>query len=203
MTLPNMSSQLLPLRRRRARARKNPELRMAPPPSTIAYKGPLAQSVNDETTVLLYDSFDVSTTATNVSLRFDNNPSAARNWTEYSTAWNNYRVLGIRYKFMPANSVNTALISGVPGYNSIVHGTVAAPTTLAQAASVGVSRPWQTFKPFVRDWRMQEVVEATFGLCSAPASTSNTLVLFNSGATTQYFGAVMIEYLVQFKTHIQ
>jgi hypothetical protein len=197
------STQRSPRRIRRVKRVKGYEMKISPPPNVIAYTGPLIQSTNDETTVLLYDSVDISTTASSVSLRFDNNPSAARNWTEYSTAWNNYRVLGIRFRYMPANTVNTTGISGVPGYHAIVHGTVAAPTTLAQAASVGVSRPWQSFKPFVRDWRMQEVAEATFGLCSAPATTSNTLILFNSTNTSQYFGAIMIEYLIQFKTHIQ
>jgi len=196
---------IMPRRQRRGKARKDPSVTsMNPPPNTIAYRGPIALPSTDELTVTLYDSFDISTvTATQLQLRFDNNPSSARNWSEYSTAWNNYRVLGIRYKYFPVQFVaETSIKPGTFGYHSIVHGAVSAPASLPQAASTGVSRPWTLFKPFTRVWRMQEVAEATYGLCSAPASTSNTLVLYGSASSPGAdYGTVMIEYLVQFKTH--
>jgi hypothetical protein len=175
---------------------------MSPPPNTIAYKGPVRTVSDDETTVTLFDSFDVSTAAgTSFVLKFDNNPSSARNWTEYSTSWNNYRVLGIRYRYFPASVVNTTSLVGNFGYQSIVHGTVASPASLPQAASTGIAAPWVPFQRFNRVWKMQEVAEATFGLCSAPASTSNTLVAFMSAGAAVDYGTIMIEYLVQFKTH--
>ncbi len=199
--------------RRRNSTRKRPsrgniERAIAPPPSTISYSGPIAFPQTDETTVTLYDSFDITaTTGGPLVFKFDNNPSSARNWTEYSTAWNNYRVLGIRYRYYPRVVVNTTSATGPEGLfgvNTIVHGIVPSPTTLPTAMSIGQARPWVVFDRFTREWRMQEVAEATYGLCSAPALTSNTLIMYASapGITFDY-GTVMIEYLVQFKTHVQ
>lgn len=200
----NASNGFIPRIRRRGlkNQRRADNSTMSPPPNTIAYKGPVRTVANDETTVTLFDSFDITTVlATPTALRFDNNPSSARNWSEYSTSWNNYRVLGIRYRYFPASVVNTTTIPGTFGYQSIVHGSVAAPASLAQAASTGISAPWVVFNRFNRTWKMQEVAEATFGLCSAPAATSNTLVLYLSAGAAIDYGTVMIEYLVQFKTH--
>lgn len=177
---------------------------ISPPPNTIAYKGPISFPTSDELTVTLYDSTVIAPVITaQTKLLFDNNPSAARNWTEFSTAWNNYRVLGIRYKFYPNNTVNTTTTPGNFGVQSIVHGTIAvAPNSLAEAMSTGVAKPWTIYKPFTRVWRMQETAEATYTLTSAPAANSNTLVVYASAApATDNYGTVMVEYLVQFKTH--
>ncbi len=191
-------------KRRSTRPKRNRGIltRMAPPPSTISYKGPISVAPQDEISVTLYDSFDVSfSSSAAIVLKFDNNPSSARNWTEYSTAWNHYRVLGIRYRYYPSQPVNTSN-NPLFGVQSIVHGTAASPASLAQAMSTGVARPFQPYKAFTRNWRMQEIAEAAYVATSAPASTSNTLVIYGSQAGTGVdVGTVMIEYLVQFKTH--
>ncbi len=189
-------------RRRRRGTRKNSQLSMAPPPSTISYKGPITVPPTDELSVTLYDSFDVTFTAsTPLVLKFDNNPSSARNWTEYSTAWNQYRVLGIRYRYYPSRPVNVTG-DGLFGVQSIVHGSYANPASLAQAMSTGIARPFQPWKAFTRIWKMQEVVEAAYTATSSPALNSNTLIIYgSSSAATIDVGTVMIEYLVQFKGH--
>jgi hypothetical protein len=57
-----------PMRRLRKRGTKrNSSRSMLPPPSTILYRGPITYPPHDETSVLLYDSYDVSfTTSTAV-----------------------------------------------------------------------------------------------------------------------------------------
>ncbi len=180
------------------------QLQKEPLPSAIAYSGPVAIPLTDSTTVALLDSFPVTAVAGTVSLVFNNNPSSARNWTEYSTAWNQYRVLGIKFRYFPlSNTPNGVTITGA-GYSSIFHGTAVAPTTLPTAASTGVAEPWSIFQRFVRNWKMQETNEATFVLTSAPASTSDAMLMFSNniqavGATV---GFVEVTYLIQFKTHI-
>jgi hypothetical protein len=166
------------------------------------YKGPIVVPSTDEISVTLYDSFDVSLVlATQLQLLFDNNPSSARNWTEYSTSWKQYRVLGIRYRYYPSRPVNLAGEAGF-GVESIVHGTYAAPASLAQAMSTGRSRPWQPWKQFTREWKMQEVNEAIYTATGAPASNSHTLMLYASAPGSAVdVGTLMIEYLVQFKGH--
>lgn len=190
---------------RKMRARgQNPQ---NPPPNLIAYKGPINIPVSDTTTVILVDNAPLTTGAatTIISAVFNNNPSSARNWAEYATAWNEYRVLGIKFTYDPLSPTPNALLQTGSGYQSIFHGTAVAPTTLAEAASTGSAKSFNVFKNFVREWRMVDINEATYVLASAPASTSDVLVVYsnNSSPVNTTFGNLRIEYLVQFKTHVK
>ncbi len=176
-----------------------------PPPNTIAYRGPVFIPIPDTTTVVLTDNAAINTGVggTTLSAVFNNNPSSARNWSEYSTSWNEYRVLGIRFTYDPVTvTANGTILSG-SGYQSIFHGTATAPTSLAEASSTGIARSFNVFTKFIREWRMVDVNEATYVQTSAPGSTSDALVLYATnvvpGSTT--FGNIRIDYLVQFKTH--
>jgi hypothetical protein len=178
----------------------------SPPPQLVAYRGPISIPTPDTTTVILCDNANLASTVGSViSATFNNNPSNARNWTEYSTSWAEYRVLGVRFTYDPlANAPNTLLQTG-SGYQSIFHGTSVAPTSLAEAASTGIARSFNVFQRFVREWRMTNINEATFVVTSGPASTSDTLIVYatNAVAAASTFGNIRIDYLVQFKTHIK
>jgi hypothetical protein len=173
-----------------------------PIPSTIQYRGPVAIPPDDTTSAILMDSYNVTAVAGVVLLTFNNNPSAARNWTEYSTAWNQYRVLGMKFRYFPLQNAPTAVTAGA-GYTSIFHGTSTAPTSLPIASSTGIAKPWNVFQRFTRDWRMSEANEASFILTSAPASTSDTLIVYanNVLGVAVTTGFIEVTYLVQFKTH--
>lgn len=174
------------------------------PTSAIEYKGPIRLSSNDQNIVSLFDNATVSVSAGGaIAATFNNNPSGARNWTEMSTSWSEYRVLGIKFKYNPILAVNTATATGFSGYNCIIHTPVAPTiTTLAMAASTGASRPWNAFRPFVRTWRMSESSESVFVATSAPGTTSQTMSLYaEGGGVSIYYGNIEIEYLVQFRTH--
>jgi hypothetical protein len=175
-----------------------------PPSSTIIYRGPITYAPLDETSVVLFDSYDVSVVvATPYTASINNNPTSARNFSEYSTSWSHYRVLGIRFRYYPAAPVNTTATGSFFGVNSIVHGAVTTPASLAQAMSTGISRPWEVYKRFTRTWRMQEIGEAGYIPCGSPASTSTALQLYvASPGISQDLGTIMIEYLCQFKTHV-
>lgn len=173
-------------------------------PATIKYTGPLNDMNHDSTVVTLYDNATVTASAGGIiSAAFNNNPSNAANWTELQTSWDEYRVLGVKYSYDPNNVVNTAAVSGFNGYSMIVHAPIASsPATLAAAASMGESRRWNAFKRFVREWRMSEVSEATWLDTTSPASTSDSLLLFATGGTvSNYYGNILIEYVVQFRSH--
>jgi hypothetical protein len=174
-----------------------------PAPDMVMYRGSLAPMRNDTTTVTLYDNATVTTDAAGlISSAYNNNPGACRNWTEYSTSWGEYRVLGIKFSYDPIAVVNTAAIPGFSGYHSIVHGTPTTPASLAQAASTGISKRWNAFRPFVREWRMADTGEAQFIDTSAPAQNSFVLTLYASGGGNAiYYGNILLEYLVQFRTH--
>jgi hypothetical protein len=195
----NMKSSRKPrLRRKRA----NANLRNVPASVTV-YTGPIKMPTADTTSIVLRDNAAITTAAGGtIGATFNNNPSSARNWTEYSTSWVEYRVLGIRYTYFPiANAPSTTLL-GFSGYNSINHGTITSPTTLAEASSTGDSRGWNAFRNFVREWRMATPAESLFQPCSVPSAISDTLMLFASGGgVTLTYGDILVEYLVQFKTH--
>jgi hypothetical protein len=164
----------------------------------------LTTTGHDDTVVTLYDNATVTASAGGViSAAFNNNPSGAANFNDYSDAWDEYRVLGIKFSYDPNNVVNTATVNGFNGYNMIVHAPVATtPVSLADAASTGVSNRWNAFRRFVREWRMSEVSEAVWITTSAPVTTSDTLLLYSSGGTaSNYYGNILIEYVVQFRSH--
>jgi hypothetical protein len=174
------------------------------PVGAIAYKGPIVFPDNDTTIVSLLDNATIIVSAGGALLaNFNTLPTSSRNWSEYSTSWAEYRVLGIKFSYDPIAAVNTASAPGFSGYHCTYHGATApAPTTLAQAASTGVAKPWNAFKRFVREWRMQDPEEALFQPCASPSSTSYALTLYaEGGGVSQYYGNLLIQYLVQFRTH--
>jgi hypothetical protein len=186
------------------RARRRVARTSMPLPSALAYSGPITIPSTDMTTVVLVDNFALTPTVSVISAVFNNNPANSRNWTEYSTSWNEYRVLGIKFTYDPITTAPNITLQQGSGYHSIFHGTATAPTTLAEAASTGVARSFNVFKPFVREWRMTNVNEATFVQTSAPAANSDTLLVYSNNTTAGInVGNVKVEYLVQFKTHVK
>jgi hypothetical protein len=186
--------------RRRNGLNRNPN----PDPGIIHYLGPLQPRNDDSSTVTLYNNVAVTMDgAGNYSAFVTNDPSASRNWTEYSTSWLEYRVLAVKITYFPSAVVNTATIPGFQGYQSVVHAlTVGTPASLAQAASTGISKGWTSFRKFVRPWRMETSAEANFQLTSTPSATSQSHMLYAvAGGAAVSYGNIEIQYLVQFKTH--
>lgn len=195
--------QQMPTVAKRTRGRRGVSQIRNIPSSATVYRGPLKMPKSDTECIVLRDNASVSCNSGGaINATFNNSPSNARNWTEYSTSWVEYRTLGVRYTYFPiANAPSTTLL-GFSGYQSINHGTITTPTSLAEASSTGDARGWNAFRNFVREWRMQTPGEALWQPCSGPSSTSDTLMLYASGAGASLtYGDVLVEYLVQFKTH--
>jgi hypothetical protein len=173
-------------------------------PATVKYTGPLSDMNHDSTVITLYDNATVTANSGGaISAAFNNNPSGAANFNDMAASWDEYRVLGVKFSYDPNNVVNTSTVSGFNGYNMIVHAPVASsPATLAAAASMGVSRRWNAFRRFVREWRMSEISEAMWLDTTSPASTSDTMLLYAVGGTaSNYYGNILLEYVVQFRSH--
>lgn len=187
----------------RTRKRRNYSRLRNPPSSASSYSGPILMPANDTEVIVLKDNATVTCSAGGgISSVFNTNPSSARNWTEYSTSWVEYRVLGIHFTYFPIANAPSTILAGFSGYQSINHGTVTAPTTLAEASSTGDARGWNAFRNFTREWRMSTTGEALWQPCSGPATVSDTLVLYAIGAGVSLtYGDILIQYLVQFKTH--
>jgi hypothetical protein len=175
----------------------------APGPSIIEYKGPIPMNTAEVgVAVLLRDVVTLNTGAgTSFSSQLDNNPSSVDNWSEYQTSWNEYRVLGIRFHFVPGPAVNSATVVVGPMAHSIVH-SVTAPsnTTLAETLSYGDSQLGHTTKPFTCEWRMAGADEARFSTTSSPALSSYTLLTFADTLTTATaYGAIYRTWYIQFR----
>jgi hypothetical protein len=151
---------------------------------------------------VLRDEFALSTgVGTVISGNLDNNPSGTDNWSEYSTSWSEYRVLGIRFEFVPSFAVNTAAIATSPMVSSVLH-MAAAPAIVSysQCFSYGDSKIGHITKPWVREWRMTETPEAAFIDCSAPTLSSYALTYYADTLTAAtIYGQIFRTWLVQFR----
>ncbi len=185
------------------RLRRGSRMPRVPLPSVIEYRGPIPENTADVgVAVLLRDVVTLNTGAgTSFSSRLDNNPSSVDNWSEYQGAWNEYRVLGIKFHFVPGPTVNSATIVVGPMAHSIVHtATTPSNTTLSETLSYGDSKLGHTAEPFSCEWRMTSPDEAAFITTTSPASTSYTLLTFADTLTTgTAYGAIYRTWYVQFR----
>jgi hypothetical protein len=168
------------------------------------YSGPVPQRTAENGIVALLreNASFASGTGTSFVSVLDNNPSGADNWTEYSNAWAEYRVLAIRVEYEPIQVVNTAAVTAAPLVHSVIHQpSLSPPANYGQAFSAGDAKLGNTMRKFVRTWRMSGTAEATYQNTLAPSATSLTVASSAFGLTTGVtYGIAFITYLVQFRT---
>jgi hypothetical protein len=191
----------MPKRKQRSNNAKN--FPPVPRPGLIEYHGPIPVNASETGIVaVLRDEFALSTgVGTVISGNLDNNPSGTDNWSEYSTSWSEYRVLGIRIEFKPAFSVNTAAVATNTFCSSVLH-MAAAPSIVSygQCFSYGDAKLGHVTKPQTREWRMTETPEAAFIDCAAPTLSSYVYTYYAdtlTGATI--YGQIFRTWLVQFR----
>lgn len=190
-------------RQKRNRRRNGKNFPPVPSPSALMYKGIIPYNASETGIVaVLRDQFALSTgVGTSVSGNLDNNPSGTDNWSEYSTSWSEYRVLGIRFQFVPNFAVNTAAIATSPLVTSVLHmASAPAIVSYSQCFSYGDSQLGHITKPSIREWRMTEVAEANFIDCSAPGLTSYVYTYYADSLTAAtIYGNIFRTWLVQFR----
>jgi hypothetical protein len=189
-------------RTRRNRARSGIDFPVPPPANLITYKGPIPTRTSERGIVVSVRALSTLSTGvgTSFNVLLDNNPSGADNWSEYSTAWAEYKVLGMRFEVIPTAKVNTAALASGPLITNVLHqSTAPGITTLTNCFSFGDPSVHNTTDHFVFEWRLQDTDESLWQLTSAPGRTSYTANFFSSGLTTATtYGYVYITYLVQF-----
>jgi hypothetical protein len=176
-----------------------------PNASAIVYSGPIPQRTaeNGIVAILRENATFASGSGTSFISILDNNPSGADNWSEYSNAWGEYRVLAMRVEYEPIQVVNTAAVTAAPLVHSVVHqpGLVSSPTNYGQAFSIGDAKLGNTMRKYVRLWRMSGSSEAVYQSTLAPAATGLSVLSSAFGLTTATtYGYAFITYLVQFRT---
>jgi hypothetical protein len=174
-----------------------------PRPSQLEYKGIIPANAAEEGIVSVLR--DVATYSTGAGTSFvsylDNNPSSTDNWSEYSTSWSEYRVLGVRFEYVPTFTVNTAAINSAPLAHSVLHmKATPAISSYPQALSYGDARLGHVNKRFTREWRMASAEEGTFIDTASPAGTAFVFTAYAEGLTAALtYGTLFRTWLIQFR----
>lgn len=176
----------------------------APDPSQIKYGGPIATHTSERGVVAILRLTANAATGAGTSFVsiLDNNPSGTDNWSEYSTSWSSYRVLGVRLQFIPWPCVNIATITTAPMVHTVLHASsITSPTNLSTSFSQGDSRVCNVATPFTRVWKMSNTVESAWIVTSAPSANSLCFATSAYNLTTgNSYGTFFITYMVQFRT---
>lgn len=193
----------MPKRQRQKRKAMRSNIPRPPSASVLAYKGLIPYNASETgITTILRDVVSLSTgVGTSVSGNLDNNPSGTDNWSEYSTSWSEYRVLGVRFQFVPQYAVNTAAVATSPLAHSVLH-MKSAPSIVSysQCNSYGDSRFSHITKPFSREWRMNSAEEGTYVDCASPALTAYIFTYYADSLTAAtIYGILFRTWLVQFR----
>jgi hypothetical protein len=195
------------MKNKQRKSKTNKDFLAAPDAATVKYSGPIPTRTSENGIVsILRDEIEYNTgSGTSFVSILDNNPSGADNWSEYSTAWAEYRVLAIKLEYVPQYVVNTTNIASAPLVHSVLHtSTITSPTGYSTALSIGDAKLGNTMTRFTREWRMQGVDEATWITTTAPAASSLAFTSSAFNATTGVlYGIGLITYLVQFRTTVQ
>jgi len=179
-----------------------------PNEDVVVYRGPLslpmgAQERQKITTVLHLASTSFSSNGGGtVASVISDDPSAAIDWTHLANAWDEYRVLGFTFHFVPFNKYNRSTTEQIgPIFHSIDRDDSTALTTESQCLeyeSVKVNYLGQAFKREVVC--MTSVEDATFITTATPVARNwLKLVAQNITPSLGNVGRVWVDYLVQFR----
>jgi hypothetical protein len=172
-------------------------------PSAIVYHGPILKSLDKEntdtmTTVLLSDSAaTASATAINGTFSFYN-PSTAVDWSDYSSSYDQYRVLGVELHFVPNASTANFANSYAPIATVVDRDTSTALVSYASADNYASLEMHCLDRPWKRVWHMANVTDAQFFNTQALPSTSGAFKLFASGLSNVTYGRFICYWRVQF-----
>ncbi len=175
-------------------------------PSVVVYRGPIGLSNQTRTmgelrtvemrwTDTIYSS--ATGTITNVVA---NNPSLAEDWSNYAAIFNEYRVLGFKMEFLPANKYNKSnATTVVPGYVVLDNESSSSLSSLAQAAAYSTAKFVSLDEPFMHVARMSDVEQADFVATSSVASAQWIKLFFTGLANSVLYGSIHVTLMVQFK----
>jgi hypothetical protein len=183
--------------------RRYQDFPVVPSPSALQYRGIIPRNASEDGIVsVLRDVVTYNTGAgTSFVSYLDNNPSSTDNWSEYSTSWSEYRVLGIRFEYSPTYVVNVAAVQTAPFVTSVLHmKSTPAIASYPQALSYGDSRLGHITKTFSREWRMIGAEEGAWIDTGAPAGTTFVFSAYAETLTTALlYGTMLRTWLVQFR----
>jgi hypothetical protein len=189
--------------KKKSARRRYQDFPLVPSPSALQYHGIIPRNASEDGIVsVLRDVVTFNTGAgTSFVSYLDNNPSSTDNWSEYSTSWSEYRVLGVRFEYSPTYVVNVAAVQTAPFVTSVLHmKSTPAIASYPQALSYGDSRLGHITKPFSREWKMIGAEEGAWIDTGAPAGTTFIFTAYSETLTTALlYGTMLRTWLVQFR----
>jgi len=178
-----------------------------PSENVIIYRGPLKlplglQERQKITTVthLGPNSFTASSGGTVASVISDD-PSSSVDWNLLSGAWDEYRILGFTFHYMPFNRYTRDAADQIgPIFTVIDRDDATALTLESQALEYESLKVFYLGDPFFREVRsMTSVEDATFITTATPVAR-NWLKLVAVNITPNLgVGRVWVDYLIQFR----
>jgi hypothetical protein len=179
-----------------------------PATDVIKYNGP----INVGTTLTgivanLRETISIISSGSGIISYIDHvDPSGSDNWSEYSTSWLEYRVLGIKYHFMPQYKVNTATTTTVIQDTPIVFcqlhsSTAPTPSSIQEAWAYSDGKKVDSLmREKSVTWRMSDTFEAEFQDTATPSTAIYSVMFQGFGASNSItYGTIFISYLVQFR----
>jgi len=183
--------------------RSNRNFPVPPLPSAVSYSGKIPSNTSETGTVVtLRNAFQLTTNGAGfVNSTQNADVSAFDNFSEYSTIFQDYRTLGIRYEYYPNFAVNSASVGGGLMVHCILHTEITPSiSNITEAYSYGDSRVGNVFKPWKAEWRMAATDEAEWlPVTSSGSHKAITITIDQAGASIAY-GVVFVTALVQFRT---
>jgi len=123
-------------------------------------------------------------------------------WTSWADTYQEYRVLGIRFQWVPLRTAAYNNTSQLPPTGAIAtrhNPGVTAPTALATLVNTSTFKLWNAGNPMEISWRMKGIDEASFQSTSSATSLGGIVYYLQGGTTSANFGRFVVTWVVQFK----
>ncbi len=165
--------------------------------------GPIQSRATDIVSVYLARSANLVTSGTGVyQIVINTDPGTTNDFAAFASAYGEYRVRGMKISFVPqyvgtlppgggAHAMGAGFVSHVGGF--------AAPANRDAALGAFGARPLTTNRPWSFEWRASDLAEDTFTSTSGGYDFGGIGIYMDNGATSQTYGFVRIEYIVEFR----
>lgn len=177
-----------------------------PPVNATKYTGPVIPkktSNNEDTcTVELVQQTTLNSTVSSVITQvYGADPSGSPDWSNFTNTWQEFRVLGMRVAYYPANRYNRGSTYTYPLASVIDRqaGYSAAITSWTSAANYGSFQMKSLDDPWYREVKATDIEEMNFqGVSGYSVQYYVKLYADNVSASVNY-GLVLLSFRVQFK----
>jgi len=181
-------------------------LSTGPSATSLSFKGPVVSrfdkaNTNEVVVVLRYYQLLTSTAGSQIENTYPlDNPSGALNWSDYSTVFDEYRVLASDIKYEPSNQYTGPSTTVVNPIATVVDRDGSGPlTAFNNAIAYGSFEMHNLSRPWIRTYRMEGTREAVYSTTAAPGTTGSFLLYAGMVTASTTYGYVVQTWRVQFR----